>query len=59
MNVTQEDGNLIDCASAVVATALGVVRRRAVEYDSNTGMLRFASFFSLNFTHCIINIVFS
>lgn len=45
VNVTQEDGNLIDCASAVVATALGVVKRRGVEYDSNTGMLRFVSLF--------------
>lgn len=44
VNVTQEDGNLIDCASAVVATALGIVKRRAVEYDSNAGMLRFVSF---------------
>lgn len=43
VNVSQEDGNLIDCATAVVATALGVVKRRAVEYDSNTGMLRFVS----------------
>lgn len=43
VNVTQEDGNLIDCASAVVATALGLVKRRAVEYDSNTGMLRFVN----------------
>ncbi|KAI6181657.1 Exosome complex component RRP45 [Aphelenchoides besseyi] len=41
VNVVQEDGNLIDCATAVVAVALSVVKRRAVEYDPNTRLLRF------------------
>ncbi|CAD5216492.1 unnamed protein product [Bursaphelenchus xylophilus] len=43
VNVVQEDGNLIDCASAAVAASLGVVKRRAVEYDPNSGLIRFLS----------------
>lgn len=43
VNIVQEDGNLIDCAAAGVAAALGVVKRRAVEYDPNTGLIRFVS----------------
>ena len=45
VNIVQEDGNLVDCAAAVVAAALGVVKRRAVEYDPNSGLLRFVRFF--------------
>jgi len=66
VNIVQEDGNIIDCAAAVVAAALGVVRRRAVEYDPNTGLLRFLSseesvpsnipmnFFALTSTFCFL-----
>ncbi|CAD5211972.1 unnamed protein product [Bursaphelenchus okinawaensis] len=43
VNVVQEDGNLIDCATAAVAAALGIVKRRAVEYDPNSGLIRFLS----------------
>ncbi|KAI6230413.1 Exosome complex component RRP45 [Aphelenchoides fujianensis] len=67
VNVVQEDGNLIDCAAAVVAVALSVVKRRAVEYDPNLRLLRFLSneetvasnipmnFMALTSTFCFLN----